>query len=1374
MGKSILLDNGFLRDPENDDAIYCYTDYQPLLLHQLVAIPVAILLGEPGIGKSAVLKGESQRLKTENEAYIYKELNQYQSDSRLISDIFESEKMQEWQRGNRHLTLLLDSLDECNLAIRNVVRILVNQLGYLPTDRLSLRLTCRTADWPTHFTDELCGLWSSESKESDRVSVFELAPLREKDVRCATIDRRLDEESFLEEIQRKDIQPLASHPNTLNMLLSLFGKPEGLPKQRSELYRLGCETLAGERSTSRRELRHTEKLNARERMVVAARIAAQMIFSHHSTIWRGDTWEAESGDLIESSLVGDTDHVDGRDFDIDSQAFRETIECALFSGRGENRIGFAHQSYGEFLAAWFLHSHKIESQRTLPLLRHPDDKRIPSQYTETAIWLASLDGNVFADLVKSEPLLLLHADLSDTTDEQKSLLTASFLNALASKTAFAQDGELRQNYSKLSHPTLIDQLRTYILNQQAEYAVRKVALDIAGINEVSGLTGELVSLALNKDEANGLRAYACHVAAQLANESQLASLRPIALGEAGDDREDILKSGVIPYLWPSHISTAEIFALVQQKRSVRCFGSLRYRSKDFVGRFSADDLIIALLWIADWVNDGHSEYAVDRIKDAVMVEAWAKLDDARVLHSFARTVWACADRHERIFNRYGERETDWLEQDDEKRRMVITALLQVYSEGSNERNVHSLMHGETRIIFPNDAYWLLEVYRMTESLNSRISLAICIDWLLQLNIASALLDAIVSAADADAAAHCKSPLTEIINRFMEPILLESEYASELREQHAQELKRQLKKPVPLEPHPAIRVTEALEAFDKGKRDTWWQLWQELSLPDGAVRYQWNFDIITTLPGWQRATPPERSRILHCAEAWLENERLASEEIFLADGSLSYRHTATYLALQLVYDQNPETPKAATSVTWSRWAVWLIAYPFDNENKQREDLIKLAYEKASEEVLKTYRQLIDRDLAASKQLHRVGELSAIWDSQVAALLYQFLVKPELTPEQISTLMKVLLEYDDKNTFKFACNLLKETENPPLSMVAAKALVTHRARHSWQIIWEMIQKDISFGEDLFLDLAYNSHDFEKILGGLSESETARLHFWLEEHFPTTKDNQYPDNEVYSPTARDQVGSLRNYCPKHLSSLGTQASIDALRLIYERFPARDELKVMLSDAMNLYRKTTLRPISPPELITYTRREDAQLVRNSAELMKAVMTSLKRLHGRLGGQTPLAPFLWDISENGKFGRPKKEDRITDFVKTFLEFDLPTFVIDREVQIRNLKEHGIGERTDLKIETKDKDGRSIVVIIESKGCWNTELMTAMENQLLDRYLTLVPEACGIYLVGWFHCERWERGTSRTKEALQDELNTRIKSRSVEEKLSCFVLDATY
>ena len=65
----------------------------------------------------------------------------------------------------------------------------------LPTERLSLRLTCRAADWPTTLETQLGELWKDE-----QVQVYHLYPLREIEVRAAAAREGVDEEAFLREV----------------------------------------------------------------------------------------------------------------------------------------------------------------------------------------------------------------------------------------------------------------------------------------------------------------------------------------------------------------------------------------------------------------------------------------------------------------------------------------------------------------------------------------------------------------------------------------------------------------------------------------------------------------------------------------------------------------------------------------------------------------------------------------------------------------------------------------------------------------------------------------------------------------------------------------------------------------------------------------------------------------------------------------------------------------------------------------------------------------------------------------------------------------------------------------------------------------------
>ena len=59
-----------------------------------------------------------------------------------------------------------------------------------------------------------------------------------------------------------------------------------------------------------------------------------------------------------------------------------------------------------------------------------------------------------------------------------------------------------------------------------------------------------------------------------------------------------------------------------------------------------------------------------------------------------------------------------------------------------------------------------------------------------------------------------------------------------------------------------------------------------------------------------------------------------------------------------------------------------------------------------------------------------------------------------------------------------------------------------------------------------------------------------------------------------------------------------------------------------------------------------------------------------------------------------------------------------------------------------------LTVIIEVKGCWNAEVKTAISSQLVEDYLKPHNWTHGIYLVGWFICDRWDSLRKRQKSHL--------------------------
>ena len=90
--------------------------------------------------------------------------------------------------------------------------------------------------------------------------------------------------------------------------------------------------------------------------------------------------------------------------------------------------------------------------------------------------------------------------------------------------------------------------------------------------------------------------------------------------------------------------------------------------------------------------------------------------------------------------------------------------------------------------------------------------------------------------------------------------------------------------------------------------------------------------------------------------------------------------------------------------------------------------------------------------------------------------------------------------------------------------------------------------------------------------------------------------------------------------------------------------------------------------------------------------------------------------------------------------------IVNREVEIRR------GEETDIRVDAIRKTANSdvydtVTVIIEVKGCWHRELENAMKAQLKDRYLKNNQCRVGLYLIGWFNCDKWDQKDYRCKDS---------------------------
>ena len=232
---------------------------------------------------------------------------------------------------------------------------------------------------------------------------------------------------------------------------------------------------------------------------------------------------------------------------------------------------------------------------------------------------------------------------------------------------------------------------------------------------------------------------------------------------------------------------------------------------------------------------------------------------------------------------------------------------------------------------------------------------------------------------------------------------------------------------------------------------------------------------------------------------------------------------------------------------------------------------------------------------------------------------------------------------------------------------------------------------------------------------------------------------------------MGFWRNSLLDHLRDRGTFEASDAITRIAADLNDPD-IRWLLYEARRAARRKTWRPPAPKAILELLDEEKKRFVRSGDELLGVIVESLDRLEAKLQGETPAAVDVWSKVKDLVY-RPMDESAISDYVKRHLQEDLAErgVVVARKVQIRRGEGSAAGERTDIHVSAVSPDSawdvRDDVVraIVEVKCSWNPSLTTAMDSQLVGRYLKDNHCSHGIYLVGWFQCPQWDPSDGRFK-----------------------------
>lgn len=1347
---SVFVQSGYLALPPAEHSHY----YQalPKQLAELTQIPVLILLGEPGYGKSHALADERKRLEKEHleDLVIFEDLKTFVpgSEQRLLdSDAFKLVEQ------GRRLWILLDSFDECTLPAPGdwLISNFINKVK--DPERVFVRITCRPSHWPERLEKAFSERWGSVAESP--VASWRLCPLRQDNIRLAANLSQIDAEGFLNTVTERNVEQLAALPVTLRFMLGLF-KENRLPKLRTEIFEQGLELLC-EDSPERQSTGVKSQIPASDRFRTATKIAVGYVLQGCNSVWLGPRVQCPIG-LFDARQV--TCKELGQE--ISDEAVKETLELTgIFARVDGKHFQFASRTFAEFLAAWYIAKSAVPTSQKLKVLLHPDSQRLIPDLHETAAWLAALDIDFRSWLINHEPEAALEADFATLQQVDLPLLVDGLLRLAVEEQRPAYN---KHRLAKLNYSGLESKLSGAIGNSSTSFAGRSLAIRIANACELKALGVELAKIALDELEDVELRQLAMSCMAHMGND---AKKRLIPLAKFTNNIS--LKGLALSLLGPGLMGAEAFFRQISPSFLEIACPELRYHvyENSFLDELNAKDLIIGLKWIAQHAPISHDQFTSNKLKSRLLVRAFDYLNVEGMVEALVCTIKALRYHHDSLFDGLERKHPQNFFDSLANRRLVLAELI-------NQVDASDIWKFASLNCFrEEDCSWLFDQLDSTSLESERHVIAEIVDHLIGRYEARYAIEQVLLRAGMEVA----NPDPILVQRLawlISPMDLTSEETIRFKAQYLENkaLVARLDEPrqaQSLPNPPEFYIETNLAACESGDFKRWVSLIASLALnEDGLQVFEHDPD---SLPGWQIADSVLRSRIAGVAIDYLECSEPPEDEILLQN-SRTWAQAAGGLAVAIVADTN--NLESLTNENLSRWCLVVVTHFFEAETQKRifRKLRSIVPEAFDTAVLKR----ADHE-AKQGSLHVIDSCEEVWHPS----FLQQLASTRLTHTDWPFYCRLrLAELLIRNKIEGVIEqligwLATEPDLSNRSMVA-NTLFLNALTQTWPTLQKLLTNEADLAQEVILGVADNAWRTTSVYSKLDDEQLGWLYERIRHLFPPSEDPPTP-NGVFTPYPRLEVVQFRDSIIGWLVGLATPAAINQLDRICQAYPDSSWLVRAKADACkNLWRQERTR-LSFAQSIRLLSDAHASVVRNSFELMNVVEEALQRFaHEAQHGSPPLVTFLWDEKQS----KPFSEQRFSDFLKFYLdrEWRDGRIIINREVEIRNLHDFGIGERTDLFIQAVSPDANlhqsHPCVVIEVKPNNKAKPEKDIPEQLVGKYLDGESRNCGIYLVGWFGKSRSSIG-QLSKNADQCALNStdeKIKVKSIVLNL-CHPLAAT-
>ncbi|WP_144410067.1 NACHT domain-containing protein [Cupriavidus basilensis] len=1245
--------------------------------------------------------------------------------------------------------LFLDALDECRVNIKRAETVIEDVLLEVDASALRIVITCRTRAWPRSLEDTLRRHWQS-FKES-AINIFEIAPYSRGQVAAALNEREIGVAAFFQSLLTSGAYALSLQPLGLRFLISQFGDGEVFSSSRWTLYERGCAALLNE-CERRREYGNLSLPDGRLRLQLAGFVAAAALLTNKTDIRLDDCNEGESEQswLDNDQLMRFPLRFGGSEWCASRAQFAEVLHSGLFTARGGGIFTFTHRTYAEFLAAHFIASLGLSIPNVMALITLPDGSgRLVPQLRELAAWLGQQSQQLLSLVVSAEPMLVFDSSVSLSDEIHVGKIFDELTHLIERRRYPIYDYKLIRSYSKLAHPSLLEKLLKILGDKSRVGALRQFAADVASACGHVDQIPSLVSIALDAAEDYELRQSAANAIRD--SQSQLAKkeIIPLMKGGCTEDVDDELKGIALHCALDIGDTLGSLIEHVQQRKNSNHSGAYAhalYRLQD-LGTLSSD-MPHVLGWLHLEFSREHLEHSWEDFvfhmfgKAALMV-----MSSDEYWYEFGKVAWLALSNHHRLSTSRETSEFDKgleLAERPERRLKVFESILD--GATGNPRSAAGILRYGTGLLTETDGAYLIATYeRATHSEFQRRIIANLIlgylgdgdgtvrEWLLE-----------------SAGPHAKvrdALLADVSTDYIDAVVLNSDKANKARETLA--LMRRLDTPSPPTAPKGSSLELLLAALTRAESgDTWeWlNMLSYLRFEEDFLGYYTFSCEVTTSPLWATLDEGVQRRICTCAAAYLRDAGPVERD--LAPNQSHQQEDGGIAALVLLHTMNLHGSTGFMDLL-VKWARGVARYNLDGQPRAVINrLLDMALRHSPDDMMQILSDVCHQYLKAD--LARLPDFAEGFMPQPLRRQLEVLL-PTLQSESA---FLALCKFLDKNGSQAAAinSLVARVDTlPDLSVPFATSCMALLARRKpermlnsiWLRLRALPQAVAALAAEM--QVSVSGHAVPLLL--IDAEVTEQIFEILEGDYPSSSDIAYGGIVKW----QHYVQHFRNACLYSLRELASRESIAALQRISERYPDRMWIASLLHDAEQKAVRDSWIPYDVQEALAALGIAKGRVVRTERELHLAVVGELVLIAEKISGHSaqPAVYFLWDEASK----RPKHEPRLCDWLTIELRDRLSTrgAIVNREVQVRSHSPTGIGERTDILVEVSAATGgdvqRPIRVVIEVKGCWNDDLLSAPASQLRDNYMNAFGTGVGIYLVMWFMCDTWSDDDRRKKVA---------------------------